>query len=141
MHGQTAQLSSIGLSEILDTSKCMSEIESPPLLKTFLLTIGIMSMALRILPTVPLEAYSRQSFWNTTCGGVALNGFDSCQLIGQNNQVFLPMKEREICLHVTVAPRTTVVQIEHFSSFDRSKRVTAWAMRLFTIVIRGRKIS
>lgn len=30
-------------------------------------------------------------------------------------------EEREICLHVTVAPKTPVVPVEHFSSFDRLK--------------------
>ena len=45
-------------------------------------------------------------------------------------------EEREICLHVTVVPRTTVVQIEHFSSFDRLKRVTAWAMRFIHNCVR-----
>ena len=38
-------------------------------------------------------------------------------------------EEREICLHVTISARVPIVPIENFSSFDRLKRVTAWAMR------------
>ena len=38
-------------------------------------------------------------------------------------------EKNEICLHTTIAPRTSIIQIERFSSFDRLIRVTAWSMR------------
>lgn len=38
-------------------------------------------------------------------------------------------EKNEICLHIAIAPRTSIIQIERFSSFDRLIRVTAWSMR------------
>jgi hypothetical protein len=90
----------MGLLAILDVLRHTLEIEVPPLLRISLLTVGIMSMALRILLTVCQKAYSNQSFWNITYGRVVLNGFDPCQLVGRNSPVFLPVKPltRIICL-------------------------------------------
>ena len=127
MAGQTAPFCWAGCLAIQEGSTLMLRTESPTSSMKFLWIDRLTYLVQKILLIAPHEGCFLPNWKNMICGGKDHTGYYLDHLLGQNNLTYLSklsMKKRVVSLdHCSV--QATNLCFDHFSSFNRVKRVTA----------------